>query len=157
MKKVRINVNKGSSGKKFPIFNSPESLYVWLNDPELQTASRMDPSLGSIIFLRPGETMEVEWMGCEFISDDGSIFRVDHVRLAKTMKVKSLALNNVVGIHSGWVTSDIISFKSGSDQLIKRTRLTNKSKHKFDIENLFVSRGIIEEEDEREINQCDLH
>lgn len=159
MKKVRITVNKGSLGKKFPIFNSPESLYVWLNDPELQAAPRMDSSLGSIIFLRPGETMEVEWMGCEFINDGGNIFRVDHVRLAKTMKVKSLALSNVVGIHSGWITSDIISFKSGSDQLTKRTRLTDKSKHKFDINEIFESRGLSEkdEKDDYKVESQDLH
>lgn len=147
MKKIRITVNKGSTGKKFPIFNSPESLYVWLNDPELQSSPRMDPSLGSIVVLRPGETMEVEWMGCEFINDGGQIFRVDQVRLAKTMKVKSLALNNVVGIHSGWTTDDTLSFRSGNDNDSKRTKLTNKSKHKFDIKEIFESRGMIEKDD----------
>lgn len=156
MKKVRITINKGSIGKKIPIFNSPESLYVWLNDPELQVAPRMDPSLGSIVFLRPGETMEIEWMGCEFINDGGRVFRVDQIRLAKTMKVKSLALNNVVGIHSGWITDDIISFKSGGDVDTKRTRLTHKSKHKFNIDEIFETRGLIEKDDYK-VEPQDLH
>ena len=147
LKKIRITINKGSPGKKFPIFNSPESLYVWLNDPELQVTPRMDPSLGSIVLLRPGETMEVEWMGCEFINDGGRVFRVDQVRLAKTMKVKSLALNNVIGIHNGWITEEIFSFKSGSDEVIKRTKLTIKSKHKFNIGEIFESRGLLDKDD----------
>jgi len=147
VKKIRITINKGSTGKKFLIFNSPESLYVWLNDPELQNSPRMDPSLGSIVLLRPGETMEVEWMGCEFIDDGNHVFRVDQVRLAKTMKVKSLALNNVIGIHNGWTTDNIISFKSGSDLDSKRIKLTDKSKHKFNIDEIFESRGMNEKDD----------
>jgi hypothetical protein len=67
VKKVRITLNKDFLIKKIPVFNSPESLYVWLNDPELQAQERLDPTLGSTINLKKGETMEIEWMGCEFI------------------------------------------------------------------------------------------
>ena len=144
MKKIRIVINKCSLGKKFPIFNSPESLYVWVNDPELRAASRVDPDLGSIVTLKPGETMEVEWIGCEFIDDGDNVIRVDQVRLAKTMKAKLLSSNNVIGIHTGWMTEDTISFKSGSDDIIKTTRLTNKSKHKFNISEIFASKGLLE-------------
>ena len=70
MKKVRMTVQKDSVGKKFQIFNSPESLYVWLNDKDLQEIDELDPTLGTTIFLQSGETMEVEWMGCEFIVEN---------------------------------------------------------------------------------------
>lgn len=147
MKKIRASVTRGSNGKKFHIFNSPESLYVWLNDPELKEASRLDPSLGTTIMLRPGETMEVEWMGCEYINEDNYTLRVDEVRLAKTIKIDQpkLKINNIVGIHSGWTSDHIISFNNNSDDDVKITRLSNKSKQKFDIEALFVSRGLSEE------------
>ena len=150
MKKIRITVKKGSIGKKFPIFNSPESLYVWLNDSELQTAQRLDPSLGSTVFLRSGEIMEVEWLGCEFFQEDGQTFCLNHVRLAKTMKIKGLDVNKIVGVHSGWVMNKILSFSSGDDTDIKLSKLTSKSKHKFDIAELFLSRGLIEKEDDNE-------
>lgn len=150
MKKIRITVKKGSMGKKFPIFNSPEALYVWLNDPELQTVLKLDHSLGSTVFLRPGEIMEVEWLGCEFFQEDGQTFCLNHVRLAKTMKIKGLDVNKIVGVHSGWVMNKILSFSSGDDADIKRSKLTSKSKHKFDIAELFLSRGLIEKEDDED-------
>lgn len=156
MKKIRITVKKGSQGKKFPIFNSPEALYVWLNDPELQTTPRLDPSLGSTVFLRPGEVMEVEWLGCEFFQEDNKTFCINQIRLAKTMKIKALDVNKIVGVHSGWTTQDIIHFKSGDDQDTKRLKLTPKSKHKFDIEELFQARGF-EKEEESKIEPKDLH
>lgn len=150
MKKIRITVKKGSQGKKFPIFNSPEALYVWLNDPELQTTPRLDPSLGSTIFLRPGEIMEVEWLGCEFFQEDNKTFCINQIRLAKTMKIKALDVNKIVGVHSGWVMNKILSFDSGNDEDIKRLKLTPKSKHKFNIEELFLARGLTEKEDDIE-------
>ena len=156
MKKVRITVGKGSTGKKFPIFNSPESLYVWMHDPELKSSSKLDPTLGSMITLRPGETMEVEWLGCEFISEENRHIRIDHIRLAKNVKVKTTTFNNVVGIHSGWIIEEIISFKSGSDETTKRTKLTSKSKHKFDIKNLFAVRGLLDDVDDQKLKQQDL-
>jgi len=158
MKKIRITVKKGSMGKKFPIFNSPEALYVWLNDPELQTAQRLDPSLGSTVFLRPGEIMEVEWLGCEFFQEDGQAFCLNHVRLAKTMKIKGLDVNKIVGVHSGWVINNILSFSSGGDDDVKRLKLTSKSKHKFNIEELFLARGLMaDDEDKREIDPASIH
>ena len=156
MKKVKITTKKDSQGKKFPIFNSPEALYVWLNDPELQQMPRLDPSLGSMILLRPGETMEVEWMGCEFYTEGNYTLCINQVRLAKTMKIKALDTNKVIGVHSGWTIDDIISFKTGEDSDIKRAKLTKRSKHKFDIEELFQSRGLVEKE-EPKIEPLDLH
>ena len=156
MKKVRITVKKGSAGKKIPIFNSPEALYVWLNDPELQSAARLDPTLGYTVVLQPGEIMEVEWLGCEFFQENKDSFCVDEIRLAKTMKIKGVKGDKLVGVHSGWTIKDIIQFKSGGDSDISRLRLTPKSKHKFNIEELFQARGLLKEE-KYKIEPQDLH
>ena len=160
MKKVRITVNKGSKGKRFPIFNSPESLYVWMNDPELQEMSKLDPTLGTTIMLRPGEVMEIEWMGCEFIVEDkNTSMCVDEIRLAKTIKIPAshAKLTNVVGVHSGWTTKEILSFESTLEDDVKVMRLSGKAKHKFDIEKLFMSRGLVEEENSKQIEPEVLH
>lgn len=157
MKKIRITVKKGSQGKKFPIFNSPEALYVWMHDPELQTAPRLDPALGSTIFLRPGEVMEIEWLGCEFFQEGKKIFQVDQVRLAKTMKIKALDVDKIIGVHSGWTSQDIVRFKSGDDLDIKRLKLTSKSRHKFNIEELFHARGLLDRDEEMKVEPKDLH
>ncbi len=157
MKKIRITINKGATEKKFPVFNSPESLYVWLHDPVLQNNNRVDPDLGSIILLRPDEIMEIEWMGCEYIDDDHRILRVDQIRLAKTMKTKSSSLDNIIGVYSGWTIEDTISFKGGITADIRRSRLTPKSKHKFDIGELFAARDTQEKKDNHKIDPANLH
>lgn len=147
MKKIRITVNKGSKGKKFPVFNSPESLYVWLYDEEIRASNKLDPSLGTMIHLRPGEVMEVEWMGCEYIyEEDGLKARADLVRLAKTMQVKTISTKKLVGIYGGWTTDSIVRFKSEKSEDVRVTRLTTKSKHRFNIDELFDSHGMSEPE-----------
>ena len=100
--------------------------------------------------------MEVEWLGCEFIKEETKITRVDQIRLAKTIKVKSLNMDNVVSVHSGWITEEIMSFKSGQDKDVKRYKLGDRSKHKFNIEELFESRGL-SEADPYSVEPQDLH
>lgn len=154
MKKVRITVNKGSKGKSFNIFNSPESLYVWLNDDELQE-DELDPSLGNTIHLKKGEVMEVEWCGCEYIYEhDRLLFRADYIRIGKLISTPSFFSRgkNVVGIQDGWIIDDIISFKSQSDDLTKTTKLTSRSKHKFNLDELFLARKSYDEAEDELLN-----
>jgi hypothetical protein len=143
MKKVRITTTRGSKGKNFKIFNSPESLYVWLNDPELQEDEDLDPTLGNIVNLRKGEVMEVEWCGFEHIYEDGRLqFRADYVKIGKLISVPVSFLDNkeIVGIQDGWVTSDILSCKSKTDESTKIVKLTARSKHRFNLDELFMAR-----------------
>jgi hypothetical protein len=154
MKKVRITVKKGSKGKKFPIFNSPESLYVWMNDPELQSEEKLDPSLGVVIYLKQGETMEVEWLGCEFINEDFFSVRADYIRLGKHIKIPS-SVKELIGIHDGWVCDQMISFKTKTDDSTKTLKLTERSKHKFDLDELFFARK--DEEEEFQVKKEELN
>ena len=137
MKKVRITVKKGSPGKKFQIFNSPESLYVWMNDPELQVEEKLDSSLGVTVYLKQGEVMEVEWLGCEFINETSFYLRADYVRLGKHVKIGSSSVKEMIGIQDGWVVDE-----------------TNRSKHKFDLDELFFAR---DEAQDFEIDMCNLN
>jgi hypothetical protein len=144
MKKVRITTNKGVSEKEFKIFNSPESLYVWLNDPELQSENGIDSSLGNSVRLLKGEVMEVEWCGCEYIYEQETLlFRADYVRIGKQIKSPSFFTGgkSVVGIQDGWVLADTISFTSKSDTKTKTTKLTSRSRHHFDLDELFEAQA----------------
>lgn len=150
MKKVRITVTRGSQGKYFNIFNSPESLYVWLNDPELQER-KLDSSLGNTIHLKKGEVMEVEWCGCEYIYEqDKLLFRADYIRIGKLISTPGFFSKgkNVVGIQDGWIVDDIIAFKSGTDDATRTTKLTTRSKHKFNLDELFLARKSYDEIEE---------
>jgi hypothetical protein len=138
MKKIRIIVKKGATGKKIPIFNSPESLYVWTNDPELKAQSDLDPSLGMTVHLREGEVMEVEWRGFESIYEKNAlILCANFVRLGKDIRTSFKVSKPIVGVHEGWVSDEIFSFKSKSDKETRTTLLNQNSKHKFDLEELF--------------------
>lgn len=143
MKKVRINLVRGVKDKRFVVFNSPESLYVWLNDPDLQkeNENKVDPTLGIPIVLRSGETMEVEWRGCEFIKDGSFEVRADYVRIGKQIKTKSSFSKNLIGIHYGWIADSTITFKTKAGEEIRTTLLTPKSKHKFNLDELFETYG----------------
>lgn len=163
MKKVRITTTRGSKGKDFKIFNSPESLYVWLNDPDLQEEDYLDPTLGNIVHLKRGEIMEVEWCGFEYVYEDGRLqFRADYVRIGKLISMPTAFLDNkeIVGIQDGWVTSDIISHKNKIDESTRVTKLTNRSKHRFDLDELFAAReaydSTYEQEKETESEEKDV-
>lgn len=145
MKKIRITVNRGLSGKKFPVFNSTESLYVWLNDPEIKSTPDLDPSLGTVVHLRNGETMEVEWRGCEFIYEDNKLlFRADLIRLCKEIKINAPILKPLIGIHEGWVVSEVLSFEPKGNKGVRTTKLSDRSRHKFNIDEIFESREVVE-------------
>lgn len=138
MKKIRVTIKKGSVGKKFPVFNSPESLYVWLNDPDLKIKKDLDPSLGMTIHLREGETMEVEWRGFENVYEKNElVMSAQLVRICKDIKTTFKADKPIVGIHEGWVAEENISFKTRSDKLSTTTLLGGKSRHRFDLDELF--------------------
>ena len=150
VKKIRVKIKKGFGKKKIPVFNSPESLYVWLHDPELNNVVDLDPSLGTTLFLKEGETLEAEWMGFECVYDNKKfLFNANLIRLAKDIKTNVKIDKPIVGIYEGWITSSILDFRSYSKEEIQINKLTNKSRHKFDIQELFDSReSIINEAEE---------
>jgi hypothetical protein len=160
MKKVRITTTN-SKGKSFKIFSSPEAIYVWMNDPDMQDDDYMDPTVGNLVHLKKGEVMEVEWCGCEFVYENNSLlFRADYIRLGKLISEPTIFTEGkkIVGIQDGWITSDIIDFKSGTNELTKTTKLTSRSKHKFDLDELFSAREAYDEiEDEGPVGQKTLH
>jgi len=142
MKKVRITLAKGSKGKTFRVFSSPEAAYVWLNDPYIQNEEELDPDIGITVHLKRGEVMEVEWRGCEYVKEEGqSLFKADFVRIGKTIKSPLFYTGGktVIGIQDGWIV-DEVSFKTSTDEDSKTVKLTKKSKHKFDLDDLFASR-----------------
>lgn len=147
MKKIRISVPKGAQGKNFNIFNSAESLYVWLNDPVLKSQEQLDPSLGNTVYLKRGEHMEVEWRGYELIYENNVLlFKADFIRLCKNMSSQNKN-KYVVGIQDGWILHGDMEFKTKITKDYKTTLLNERSRHKFDLEELFAERDGYTDED----------
>lgn len=138
MKKIRISTKKGTIGKKFLVFNSPESLYVWLHDPDINNVKDLDPSLGTVVHLRGGEVMEVEWRGFENVFEDNKLIMCANlIRLCKEINTSVKFAKPIVGIHEGWVTDEMMPFKTKVGKEFRTTLLTENSRHKFDLDQMF--------------------
>lgn len=116
MKKVRICPADKLSPLPvtIPLFPSPESIYVWLSDKDLNVE---DVEGIDIVCLSQEQYVEAEWRGCmyEYVGD-GSL-RLDTVRLARINKSENGKL--VASIHYGWTMDDLLTFnKRSSDTLV---------------------------------------
>ena len=91
--------------------------------------------------------MEVEWRGYELIYENNDLlFKTNFVRLCKNMS--SIDKNKfVVGIQDGWILSGDIEFKTKTFKDYRTTLLNEKSKHKFDLDELFAERDEYSDED----------
>jgi hypothetical protein len=111
VKKVKITINEGSIGRTLPVFADQESAYVWLHE-----AVNLDEIDGvDQVALMPGEFIEAEWRGCEFVYDKSTQVRLDLCRFAKASKPENSS-GLVVSIHYGWVADCIIPFHDYKDE-----------------------------------------
>ena len=115
MKKVKIVLNEGSSGKMLSVFPSAEAAYMWSTTSEKSPEDEKQYSIEKII-LANDEFIEAEWCGCQFAyEEDNSHVRLDFVRLAKAHKPKNAAKGLIVDIYSGWMEGGMIPFKNYND------------------------------------------
>lgn len=137
MKKVKVAINEGSPGRVFFLFNDQESVYEWLtgghDNPRIIDEI---PDVDQVTVL-PGEFIEAEWRGCEFVYDDKhqTHVRLDWVRLVKATKPQN-ASGLLVSVHFGWVSDHILPFRQFKDDDIDVTELTAETSM-FDFEVLF--------------------
>lgn len=135
MKKVRITLNASSTGKKFYLFPSAESLYLWVCALE-RNESLSVPGLEELV-LEPGGFIEAELQGFEYVYEDAQKFRrLDLVRLGKTEQPKNAA-GTMVTTHSGWVMGSLLPMKTYSDQNVTIELLSADDKGKLDLPTLF--------------------
>lgn len=137
MKKVKVAINEGSPGRVFFLFADPESAYEWLTGGH-DNPSVIDeiPNVDHLTLL-PGEFIEAEWRGCEFVYDDKhqSHVRLDWIRLVKASQPQN-ASGLLVSIHYGWVSDHIMPFRQFNDDDIEVTELAPENA-KFDLDVLF--------------------
>jgi len=133
VKKVRIELKPDVAMKSLLVFDSSESLYVWLND----VGAGPQP-LGSFsIDVMTGEFIEVEWRGYEYIYDGPLVRRLDAIRLAKGSPTKN-ASGMLVSVHYGWITDDVIAFRDREEQDSFTMLLHSPADWKLDLGLLFA-------------------
>lgn len=135
MKKIKITVNPGSSGRQFLLFPSPEAAYVWLTSvddhPDIHEGMNNVEELN----LLPGEFIEAEWMGCEYAHEGSLSTRIDKVRLAKAHQPQN-ASGLLVSVHFGWITDCDMPFHDYVDDDITVRKLVQDDQ-KIDLTVLF--------------------
>jgi len=114
------------------LFADPETLYVWL-----KSSSDHDDVPSTKLELGPGEFIEAEWRGCEYVyEDNGNILKLNLIRLAKASPTQN-ASGVLANIAYGWVTDDIIPMIDYSDSDIVIRRLTSQGEMKLDLPAMF--------------------
>jgi len=134
VKKVRISIAEGcSEPQSFLLFNSAEALYEWLDDGTDDPSSYMGEAEDVVI--APGEYIEAEWRGCEYVYDGPDHQRLDYVRVAKAAPTEN-ASGMLVTIHFGWTVEEELPFSECEDEDIVVKRLGSDDKQ-LDLALLF--------------------
>lgn len=160
MKKVRLTLKRRTKAWSFILYDSPESAFFLRDEPifgEFEEYRR-------VITLSPGELIEVEWMGCEWIDDsDGTdIFatgtgkgqKFDKIRMGKITPVKNPSYKaSYVELHSGWVQSKDIPWRDEeSRDDVRITPIKGRMRSKIDFSRLFEGQGRPEADDAIEMS-----
>jgi len=133
MKKVRITLNAGSTGKKFYLFPSVEALYLWTCAMDRGEALEV-PGIEELL-LEPADFIEAELLGFEYVYDDAKHRRFDLVRLGRAHGTKN-ASGLQINAHQGWVTGNLLPLKQYSDAHIN-IRVINHDEERLDLSTLF--------------------
>ena len=155
MKKVRITLKPGCTGRKFFLFPSGEALYVWACALEKGEQVQVEGIVE--IVLEPGGFIEAELLGFDYAYDDGvkpgtlatslKHKRLDLIRLGKAHEPQN-ASGTEVSTHSGWVMGSMLPMKRYSDPQIDVVPLSDREA-KLDLAALFNDEVPIITDDEQ--------
>lgn len=139
MKKVKVTLKPGSTGRKFFLYPSSEALYVWASALERGEQVQVD-NIQEVV-LEPGDFIEAELIGFEYVYDSMSdLSELKHKRLDLVRFGKAHQTQNAVGveasIHSGWVLGNMLPMKRYSDAHIDVVPLSDEDA-KLDLPKLF--------------------
>lgn len=159
MKKVRINLRRGVKSWSFVLYDSAESAYFLKDEPVY--APDTDEEYRKVVVLRPGETIEAEWIGAEWVYGDETSpgfdvptdmihDKFDRVRLGKLSILKGkdgVDDTNYLEIYSGWLPAGSLPWRQEtSPDSVKVTEIKGKIKSKLDFSKLFRGTSLEEEE-----------
>ena len=164
MKKVRLNLKRGSKPWSFTLYDSAESAFYLKDEPPYPDGFEED--YRKIVTLKPGEVLEVEWIGSEWVFvDDNTDFlqkplvleshdydKYDKVRVGKITPVKGAAEKmGYLEVYAGWIFGgDIPWSPDGSKDGLKITEIKGKIQSKFDFQKLFSdpAMGLLQQQEE---------
>jgi hypothetical protein len=132
VKKISIKLQSGSLGHTFMLFTDPETLYVWL-----KSSADHDGVPSTKIELRPGEFIEAEWRGCEYVYEgNGNVLKLNLIRLAKASPTQN-ASGMLANIAYGWVSDDVVPMGDYSDSEIIVHRMLLPAEARLDLPAMF--------------------
>jgi hypothetical protein len=145
MRKLRLTLKANVEAWSFTLFDSPEAVYyLGTSTPEPEDEFCCNVSLS------PGDFLEVEWMGAEYLHDDAigsdafssarDSDRYDKIRLAKMYDIARgtiLLGSGFVESYSGWVPSGTIPWNSKTHRHLKITKINSRNKPKLNLSELF--------------------
>lgn len=138
MKKVRLNLRRGIKSWSFVLYDSAESAYFLRGEP-----IENDDEYRRIVELKPGELIEAEWMGSEWVYsgavDPRGRDKFDKVRLGKVVPLKTTTgQDKYLEIYSGWVADEELPWTpDDSRKDVRITRIKGKVGSKVDLDALF--------------------
>lgn len=138
MKKVRLNLRRGIRSWSFVLYDSAESAYFLRGEP-----IEGDDEYRRLVELRPGEIIEAEWMGSEWVYsgalDPRGRDKFDKIRLGKVVPLKSVeGQESYLEIYSGWVADEELPWgPDDSRKDVRITRIKGKVRSKVDLDSLF--------------------
>jgi hypothetical protein len=156
VKKVRLNLKRGVKSWSFVLYDSVESAFYLQDEPILEDE---DEEYRKVVTLRPGEFIEAEWIGAEWVYDDENdeiskrVMRMsrqkyDKVRVGKLTPLKNeTKKTGYLEVYSGWVIGGQLPWVPQDDQSqVRITPIIGKIRSRFDFSKIF-SEAHLDEED----------
>jgi hypothetical protein len=159
LKKVRINLRRGIKSWSFVLYDSAESAYFLKDEPVYVPDS--EEEYRKVVVLRPGEVIEAEWIGAEWVYTDETTpgfdvpadmkhDKFDRVRLGKLSVLKGKDVSgdtNYLEIYSGWLPAESLPWREDrAPSQVKVTEIKGRTKSKLDFTKLFRGTSLEEEE-----------
>jgi hypothetical protein len=167
VKKVRLNLKRGVRSWSFTLYDSAESAFYLKDEPEYD--DRFEEDYRKVITIKPGDIVEAEWLGSEWVYDDdyadffsrsyttldNSHEKYDKVRVGKISPMKGTTQKlGYLEVYSGWVLGTAIPWSPEEGQTkVRITEIKDKVVSKFDFTELFKGNevGFLNQENEDKI------
>lgn len=166
MKKVRLSLKRGSKPWSFTLYDSAESAFYLKDEPPYPDGFEED--YRKVVHLKPGEILEVEWIGSEWVfSDDPEdmLFKMillnndaydkyDKVRVGKITPMKGTQQKmGYLEVYAGWILGGHVPWASQDLQNgLKITEVKGRIQSKFDFPKLFSdpTMGLLQQQEEEQ-------
>lgn len=150
MRKIKIALKRGTKHWSFILYDSAESAFFLREEEMLED----EDEYRKLITLKRGESIEIEWMGSEWIylgdmhrkespksSENSRYEKYDKVRIGKLAPIKTKAGSQaatVIEVYTGWLLGDVVVWSQKKEiQGIKISEINSKSS-KVDFNKLFL-------------------